>query len=107
MLHTSRNLLCWLRSTKTQTCYQKPFALVSLKASKAKYCRYFQRYIAFAFRRERAREKRMDGETTVGRKAMAKAKAKKMRKARKDDEDEKEEEVWNEEVDDSSGAWEE
>lgn len=50
MLHTSRSLLCWLRSTKPQTCYPKPFALVSLKASKTKYRRYFKRFIAFAFR---------------------------------------------------------
>jgi hypothetical protein len=50
MLHTSRNLLCWLRSTKPQACYPKPFALVSLTASKTKYRRYFQRFIAFAFR---------------------------------------------------------
>ena len=47
MLHTSRSLLCWLRSTKPQTCYQKPCALVSLKASKTKYRRYFKRFIAF------------------------------------------------------------
>ena len=50
MLHTSRSFLCWLRSTKPQTCYPKLFTLVSLKASKTKYRRYFKRFIAFAFR---------------------------------------------------------
>lgn len=50
MLHTSRNLLCWLRSTIPQTCYPKPFALVSLPESKTKYRRCFQRFTAFASR---------------------------------------------------------
>ena len=50
MQHTGRSLLCWLRSTKPQACLLKPFALVGLKKSRTKYRRYFQRFIAFAFR---------------------------------------------------------
>lgn len=48
--YTGRVLLCWLRSTKPHDCYPKPFTLVSLKTSKKKYLRYFQRFIAFVFR---------------------------------------------------------
>jgi hypothetical protein len=37
MRNTSRSLLCWLRSTKPQACYPKPFTLVALEASERKY----------------------------------------------------------------------
>jgi hypothetical protein len=37
MQYTSRILLCWLRSTKPQIYYPKPFTLVALKSSKKKY----------------------------------------------------------------------
>jgi len=48
--HTPQNYLCWLRSTKTKAYYPKPFSLVSLKASKKKYIRLFQRFVVFLFR---------------------------------------------------------
>jgi hypothetical protein len=48
--HTGRTLLCWLRSTKPQTCYPKPFTLVALKSSKKKYRQLPKRLIAFLFR---------------------------------------------------------
>src|ERR1700710_1174300 len=47
---TPRALLCRLRSTNPNTCYPKPFTLVSLKTSKTKYARLFQRFVAFLFR---------------------------------------------------------
>ena len=50
MLHTGRTLLCWLRSTKPQTCYPKPFALVALDSSKKKYRQLLKRFFAFVFR---------------------------------------------------------
>jgi hypothetical protein len=48
--HTSRSLLCWLRSTKPQSCYPKPFTLVALDSSKKAYRRRWKRFLAFAFR---------------------------------------------------------
>ncbi|KFY67854.1 hypothetical protein V496_01372 [Pseudogymnoascus sp. VKM F-4515 (FW-2607)] len=50
MLHTGRTLLCWLRSTRLQTCYPKPFTLVALKSSKRKYRQLKKRFFAFIFR---------------------------------------------------------
>ena len=49
MQHTSRILLCWLRSTKPHTCYPKPFTLVALESSKKKYRRLWKSFIAFIF----------------------------------------------------------
>lgn len=43
MQHTGRTLLCWLRSTKHQTCYPKPFTLVALESSKRKYRQLWKR----------------------------------------------------------------
>jgi hypothetical protein len=48
--HTSRVLLRWLRSTKPQSCYPKPFTLVALPQSKRKYHPIFKRFVAFLFR---------------------------------------------------------
>ncbi|KAK5292262.1 hypothetical protein LTR16_001987 [Cryomyces antarcticus] len=48
--HTSRVLLCWLRSTKPQSCYPKPFTLVALDVSKKKYRRLWKRFFALVFR---------------------------------------------------------
>ncbi|KAH9203795.1 hypothetical protein DL95DRAFT_430566 [Leptodontidium sp. 2 PMI_412] len=48
--HTSRVLLCWLRSTRPQCCYPKPFTLVALPQSKRKYRRIFKRFFALLFR---------------------------------------------------------
>ncbi|KAF4634282.1 hypothetical protein G7Y89_g3828 [Cudoniella acicularis] len=48
--HTSRAVLCWLRSTKPQSCYPKPFTLVALPQSKRKYRRIFKRFFALLFR---------------------------------------------------------
>lgn len=50
MQHTGRTILCWLRSTKPQTCYPKPFSLVSLDSSKKKYRQLLKRLFAFVFR---------------------------------------------------------
>jgi hypothetical protein len=50
MQHTGRTPLCWLRSTKPQTCYPKPFTLVALKSSKKKYRQLPKRLFAFIFR---------------------------------------------------------
>lgn len=50
MRHTSRSLLCWLRSTKLHTCFPKPFTLVSHKASEKKYRRLFFQFLVFVFR---------------------------------------------------------
>ncbi|KAH8750132.1 hypothetical protein F5882DRAFT_488086, partial [Hyaloscypha sp. PMI_1271] len=50
MQHTGRTILCWLRSTKPQTCYPKPFTLVALKSSKKKYRQLLKRFFAFTFR---------------------------------------------------------
>ncbi|KAH6689252.1 hypothetical protein BKA61DRAFT_717673 [Leptodontidium sp. MPI-SDFR-AT-0119] len=49
MQHTGRTILCWLRSTKPQTCYPKPFTLVALKSSKKKYRQLLKRFFAFTF----------------------------------------------------------
>jgi hypothetical protein len=50
MRKTSRSLLCWLRSTRPQACYPKPFTPVALDASKRKYRQLFKRFVAFKFR---------------------------------------------------------
>jgi hypothetical protein len=50
MQHTGRTPLCWLRSTKPQTCYPKPLTLVALKSSKKKYRQFPKRCLALAFR---------------------------------------------------------
>ncbi|KAH9204433.1 hypothetical protein DL95DRAFT_471510 [Leptodontidium sp. 2 PMI_412] len=50
MQHTCRTPLCWLPSTKPQTCYPKPFILVALKSSKKKYRQLLKRFFAFTFR---------------------------------------------------------
>lgn len=47
--HTPRALLCRLRSTNPNSCYPKPFTLVSLKTSRTKYARLFQRFVVFLF----------------------------------------------------------
>jgi hypothetical protein len=50
---TSRNLLCWLKSTKMHAPYPKPFTLVESRASKSKYYRLFKQFIAMIFRASR------------------------------------------------------
>lgn len=50
MRHTSRSLLCWLRSTRPHICYPKPFTLVALKKSQKKYRQLWMRFLAFIFR---------------------------------------------------------
>lgn len=50
MQHTGCTTLCWLRSTKPQTCYPKPFTLVALKSSKKKYRQIWKRCLALTFR---------------------------------------------------------
>ncbi|KAH7369688.1 hypothetical protein BKA65DRAFT_486787 [Rhexocercosporidium sp. MPI-PUGE-AT-0058] len=50
MRHISRTLLCWLRSTKAQTCYSKPCALIALKSSKKKYRQLLKRFFVLIFR---------------------------------------------------------
>ncbi|MCJ1360905.1 MAG: hypothetical protein MMC33_010915 [Icmadophila ericetorum] len=50
MRHTGRTILCWLRSTKPQSCYPKPFTLFALKSSKKKYRQLLKRFFAFIFR---------------------------------------------------------
>jgi hypothetical protein len=50
MRNTSRSLLCWLRSTKPQACYPKPFILVALEASERKYRQLFKCFVVFKFR---------------------------------------------------------
>jgi hypothetical protein len=47
---TSRNLLCWLRSTRPLACYTKPFLLVGSNSSTKRYRRLFKQCIAFALR---------------------------------------------------------
>ncbi|KAH7010838.1 uncharacterized protein B0I36DRAFT_225623, partial [Microdochium trichocladiopsis] len=47
---TSRTVLCWFRSLQPDKIYPKPFTLVSAKASRQKYLRTFQRFVAFIFR---------------------------------------------------------
>ena len=48
--HTSRSLLRWFWSTKSQACCPKPSsAFVALKSSEKKYCQVFKRFCAFAF----------------------------------------------------------
>ena len=54
--HTSRVLLCWLRSTKPQCCYPKPFTLVALPQSERKYRRVFKQFFALLFRAYRMPE---------------------------------------------------
>lgn len=53
MRHTGRTILCWLRSTKPQTCYPKPFTLVALQSSAKKYRQLLKRFLAFVFRASR------------------------------------------------------
>ncbi|KAH9203136.1 hypothetical protein DL95DRAFT_377907 [Leptodontidium sp. 2 PMI_412] len=50
MRHTGRTILCWLRSTKPQACYPKPFALVALQSSEKKYRQLLKRFLAFVLR---------------------------------------------------------
>jgi hypothetical protein len=50
MRHTSRSLLCWLRSTKLKACYPKLFTPVALETSRRKYRQLFKRLVAFKFR---------------------------------------------------------
>ena len=49
--HTSRFILCWLRSFDRDQCGRKPFQLVAKAASTARYRRIWKRCIAFAVRR--------------------------------------------------------
>ncbi|OBT59957.1 hypothetical protein VE03_10692 [Pseudogymnoascus sp. 23342-1-I1] len=53
MRHTGRTILCWLKSTKPQTCYPKPFTLVALQSSEKKYRQLLERFLAFVFRASR------------------------------------------------------
>ncbi|KAH9205596.1 hypothetical protein DL95DRAFT_490501 [Leptodontidium sp. 2 PMI_412] len=106
MLHTSRSLFCWLRSTKPQTYYPKPFALVSLKASKTKYRRYFKRFIAFVFRD--------NGVLDWGLHTPLQGETEREEEGEDGDEEEEEEEEeeeaatsWGGEKSDSDGEWEE
>lgn len=48
--NTSHNILRWLRSTRHDQCYRKPFSLVGRPTSKKKYRRLFQRFFALVFR---------------------------------------------------------
>jgi hypothetical protein len=50
MHHTSRSLLCWLRSTRPHVCYPKPFTLVAHEKSQKKYRQLWKRFLAFVFR---------------------------------------------------------
>ncbi len=52
---TSRNLLCWLRSTQGR-CHSKPFRLVSTAVRRAKYVALVKRLMATAFRAYRMAE---------------------------------------------------
>ena len=53
MRHTSRSLLCWLRSTNPPVCYSKPFTLVALETSTKEYRKLFKRFVVFIFRASR------------------------------------------------------
>ncbi|KAK3939030.1 hypothetical protein QBC46DRAFT_365102 [Diplogelasinospora grovesii] len=46
VIKTSRNILCWLHSRRAESCYPKPFTLVSRTSSKRKYYRLFKWFIA-------------------------------------------------------------
>ncbi|KJZ69387.1 hypothetical protein HIM_11226 [Hirsutella minnesotensis 3608] len=47
---TSRNILCWLRSTRPLSSYQKPFTLVQLDSSTKKYRRLLKMAFCMIFR---------------------------------------------------------
>ncbi|KAH6876790.1 hypothetical protein B0T10DRAFT_497227 [Thelonectria olida] len=48
--NTSRHILCWLKSTQTSSIYSKPFTLVQLPSSSAKYRLILKRCLAMVFR---------------------------------------------------------
>ncbi|KAH8658925.1 hypothetical protein BGZ61DRAFT_567505 [Ilyonectria robusta] len=48
--HTSRTLLCWLRSPKLETCGQNPFTLPAERSSRQRYWKLWKRFIAFVIR---------------------------------------------------------
>ncbi|KAH7112034.1 hypothetical protein EDB81DRAFT_628075, partial [Dactylonectria macrodidyma] len=50
---TSRNILCWLRSTRSGASYPKPFTLVRHPASTKKYRWFWKRALLFVFRAHR------------------------------------------------------
>lgn len=68
--HTSRTLLCWLRSPKLESCGQNPFTLPAERSSRQRYWRLWKRFIAFVIRgyrmptwiRESETKIRLDGE---------------------------------------------
>ncbi|KAH7109811.1 hypothetical protein EDB81DRAFT_704547 [Dactylonectria macrodidyma] len=48
--HTSRSLLCWLRSPQLQSCQPKPFKLIVQNSSRQRYRRLWKRLLTFIFR---------------------------------------------------------
>ncbi|KAH6953953.1 hypothetical protein BKA56DRAFT_707727 [Ilyonectria sp. MPI-CAGE-AT-0026] len=48
--HTSRSLLCWLRSPQLQSCQPKPFKLIVQNSSRQRYWRLWKRLLTFIFR---------------------------------------------------------
>ncbi|KAH8661808.1 hypothetical protein BGZ61DRAFT_368981 [Ilyonectria robusta] len=48
--HTSRSLLCWLRSPQFQSCQPKPFKLIVQNSSLQRYRRLWKRLLTFIFR---------------------------------------------------------
>ncbi|KAH8799328.1 hypothetical protein F5884DRAFT_811482 [Xylogone sp. PMI_703] len=47
---TGHTLLRWLRSTKPDSCYPKPFTLVALQSTEKAYLRTFLRFVCLVFR---------------------------------------------------------
>ncbi|KAI5455841.1 hypothetical protein BGZ63DRAFT_368102, partial [Mariannaea sp. PMI_226] len=48
--HTSRSLLCWLRSNQMNSCHNKEFALVAEESSRQWYRTLWKRFLAFVLR---------------------------------------------------------
>ncbi|KFA55189.1 hypothetical protein S40293_09892, partial [Stachybotrys chartarum IBT 40293] len=48
--HTSRNILCWLKSTRPRSSYPKPFSLICHDSTTKKYRWVWKRALVFAIR---------------------------------------------------------
>ncbi|QGA21644.1 hypothetical protein EYB26_009355 [Talaromyces marneffei] len=50
MQHTSRPILCWLRTFQPSPCYLKPFVFLARSTSTSRYRRIWKRFMVFLFR---------------------------------------------------------
>ncbi|KAJ9412497.1 hypothetical protein FOXG_14907 [Fusarium oxysporum f. sp. lycopersici 4287] len=63
--HTGRSLLCWLRSSRLESCGQNPFTLLAEDSSRKRYWRLWKRFIAFVIRGHRMPTSVRESETKI------------------------------------------